>query len=42
MSTKAELAAMEKMTTGELVERYAALTGEVVRTRHRKYLIRKV
>jgi hypothetical protein len=42
MNIKAELAAMEKMTTGELVERYAALTGQPVRTRHRAYLIRKI
>ncbi|OQB81215.1 MAG: hypothetical protein BWX88_04349 [Planctomycetes bacterium ADurb.Bin126] len=42
MNIKAELAAMENMTTGELVERYAALTGQPVRTRHRAYLIRKI
>jgi len=42
MNIKAELAAMEKMTTGELVERYAALTGQLVRTRHKAYLIRKI
>ena len=42
MNIKVELAAMEKMTTGELVERYAALTGQPVRTRHRAYLIRKI
>ena len=39
---KAELAAMEKMTTGELVERYAELTGQPVRTRHLAYLIRRI
>ena len=42
MNIKAELAGLEKMTTGELVERYAALTGQPVRTRHRAYLIRKI
>jgi hypothetical protein len=42
MNIKAELAALEKMTTGELVERYAALTGQPVRTRHKAYLIRKI
>ncbi|MGB2822287.1 MAG: DUF2924 domain-containing protein, partial [Phycisphaerae bacterium] len=42
MNIKAELAAMERLTTGELVERYAALTGQPVRTRHRAYLIRKI
>ena len=42
MNIKAELAALERMSTGELAERYAELTGEVARTRHRKYLRRKV
>jgi len=42
MNIKAELAAMERLTTGELVERYAALTGQPLRTRHRAYLIRKI
>jgi len=32
MNIKAELAALERLTTGELVERYAALTGQPVRT----------
>jgi len=41
MNIKAELAAMERLTIGPLVERYAALTGQPVRTRHRGYLIRK-
>ena len=30
------------MTTGELVEQYAELHGHASRTRHRKYLIRKI
>jgi len=42
MNIKAELEAMKRLTTGELVERYAALTGQPVRTRHRAYLIRKI
>jgi hypothetical protein len=42
MNIKAELAALERMTTGELAERYTELTGEAARTRHRTYLIRKV
>jgi len=42
MNIKAELAAMERLTTGELVERYAALTRQPVQTRHRAYLIRKI
>ena len=33
---------MESMSTGDLIERYAALTGQPVRTRHRAYLIRKI
>ena len=35
MNIKAELAATERLTTGELVERYVALTRQPVRTRHR-------
>ncbi len=42
MNIKAEVAAMEKMSTGELAERYAELTGQSVRTRHRAYLVRKI
>ena len=42
MNIKVELAAMDKMSTGELTERYAELTGQPVRTRHRAYLIRKI
>jgi len=42
MNIKAELAALERMTTGELAERYAELTGQPARTRHRAYLIRKI
>lgn len=37
-----QLAALNKMTTGELVERYAELHGHPCRTRHRAYLIRKI
>ena len=42
MRIKEELAALERMSTGELAERFIELTGETVRTRHRRYLIRKV
>jgi len=42
MNIKAELAALEKMTTGELAERYAELFDRPARTRHRAYLIRKI
>ncbi|GIW85688.1 MAG: hypothetical protein KatS3mg108_0012 [Isosphaeraceae bacterium] len=37
-----EVAALQKMSTGQLCERYAALFGEPTRTRHRTYLIRKI
>lgn len=37
-----ELAALETMTTTALCERYAELHGQPVRTRHRRYLIRKI
>lgn len=44
MATKIEreLAALETMTTTALGERYAELHGQPVRTRHRRYLIRKI
>jgi hypothetical protein len=37
-----ELAALDRMTTSDLVERYRELYGQPCRTRHREYLIRKV
>src|SRR5687767_2129203 len=37
-----ELAALQAMTTGELCERYRALFGQPVRTRHKAYLVRKI
>ncbi|MGP1272745.1 MAG: hypothetical protein ACTS22_05385 [Phycisphaerales bacterium] len=37
-----ELDALEHMTTAELVEKYKELHGHMCRTRHRRYLIRKV
>lgn len=42
MNVKQELATLERMSTGELAERYAELTGQPARTRHRAYLVRKV
>jgi hypothetical protein len=39
---EAELDALDKMTTGDLAERYAELHGQPCRTRHRAYLIRKI
>lgn len=41
-SIERELAALETMTTTALCERYAELHGQPVRTRHRRYLIRKI
>jgi hypothetical protein len=42
MLMQTELAALDRMTTGELVERYRELHGQPCRTHHRAYLIRKV
>lgn len=38
----AEIDELETMTTGELASRYEELHGQPVRTRHRRYLIRKI
>lgn len=37
-----QLAALDRMSTGDLAERYRELHGQPCRTRHRAYLIRKV
>jgi len=37
-----EVAAMERMTSGELVEKYAEVFGESTRSRHKQYLIRRI
>jgi hypothetical protein len=37
-----ELAALERMTVGELQERYVEVFGEAVRSRHKQYLIRRI
>lgn len=37
-----ELAALDRMSTSDLAERYRELYGQPCRTRHREYLIRKV
>ena len=37
-----EMAALDRMTTGDLADRYAELHGQPCRTRHRAYLIRKI
>ena len=39
---ESEIDSLRRMTTGELVERYAELHGHASRTRHRTYLIRKI
>ena len=37
-----QLAALEQMTVGELQDRYVEVFGEPVRSRHRRYLIRRI
>src|SRR3954454_1085256 len=37
-----ELAALERMSTNELCERYQQLYGQPVRTRHKQHLVRKI
>ncbi len=37
-----EITALDRMSTGDLAERYAELHGQPCRTRHRAYLIRKI
>jgi hypothetical protein len=37
-----ELVAMERLTAGQLAERYAEVFGEPTHSRHRSYLIRKI
>lgn len=42
MQIEKEIAAIQQMTTGQLQERYAEVFGEVPRSRHKTYLIRKI
>jgi hypothetical protein len=42
LDIKREVAALQRMSTGQLCERYAELFGEPTRSRHRTYLIRKI
>ena len=42
LNLAAEQAALDRMTVGELSERYAEVTGETTRTRNRTYLIRRI
>jgi hypothetical protein len=37
-----EVAALERMTVGQLHERYVEVFGEPVRSRHKQYLIRRI
>ena len=39
MGIKAELAGLERMSTGELADRHAELTGEAARRRPKAYRI---
>jgi len=42
LNMKKEVAALEAMTVGQLHERYVEVFGEPVRSRHKKYLIRRI
>ena len=42
LNLKKELAALERMTVGELQQRYVEVFGEQVRSRHKQYLIRRI
>jgi hypothetical protein len=42
LNMKKEVAALEAMTVGQLHERYAEVFGEPVRSRHKKYLVRRI
>jgi hypothetical protein len=42
LNIKKELAALERMSVGQLQQRYVEVFGEPVRSRHRLYLIRRI
>ncbi len=42
LNVKMELATLERMTVGELQQRYFEVFGELVRSRHKQYLIRRI
>ncbi len=42
LNLKKELAALERMTVGEFQQRYIDVFGEAVRSRHKRYLIRRI
>ncbi len=42
LNLKKELAALERMTVGQLQQRYIDVFGEAVRGRHKQYLIRRI
>lgn len=41
-SIDTEIATLDRLSTGDLAQRYAELHGQPCRTRHRAYLIRKI
>lgn len=42
MNIAKEVAALERMTVGQLQDRYVEVFGEAVRSRHKQYLIRRI
>lgn len=42
LNIEKEVAALEQMTVGQLQDRYVEVFGELVRSRHRQYLIRRI
>ena len=40
--TAEEIASLEKMTVGQLAEKYEKVVGEQCRSRHKRYLIRRI
>ena len=42
LNVQREVSSLEKMTAGELQERYAAVFGETSRSRHKRWLIRRI
>jgi len=42
LNLKKELATLERMTVGELQQRYLEVFGEPIRSRHKQYLIRRI
>lgn len=42
LDINAEVAAMQRLTAGQLQEKYAEVCGEPARSRHRQWLIRRI